>query len=89
MMFSPFNTCSMVLYLAIQYQGECGHIEGCAYSVVFVHNKLLCILDPQFNNSLTTKINMLNNRRIGLSYTKSNKGVACICLFSEIVLYYK
>ena len=30
------NTCSMVLYLTIQYQGECGHIEGHAYSVFFL-----------------------------------------------------
>ena len=25
----------MVIYLMIQYQGECGHIEGHAYSVFF------------------------------------------------------
>ena len=30
-----YNTCSMCIYLTIQYQGECGHIEGHAYSVVF------------------------------------------------------
>ena len=35
MMFSQCNTCSMVIYLTIQYQGECGHIEGHAYSVFF------------------------------------------------------
>ena len=35
MMFSQCNTCSMGIYLTIQYQGECGHIEGHAYSVVF------------------------------------------------------
>ena len=29
------NTCSMVLYLTIKYQGECGHIEGHAYSVLY------------------------------------------------------
>ena len=28
MMFSRFNTCSVVLYHTIQYQGECSHIEG-------------------------------------------------------------
>ena len=33
MMFSQYNTCSMVLYLTIQYQSECGHIEGHAYPV--------------------------------------------------------
>ena len=27
------------IYLTIQYQGECGHIEGHAYSVLFVHNE--------------------------------------------------
>ena len=35
MMFSQCNTCSMVIYLTIQYQGECGHIEGHAYTTVF------------------------------------------------------
>ena len=35
MMFSQCNTCSMVIYITIQYQGECGHIEGHAYSVFF------------------------------------------------------
>ena len=43
MMFSQCNTCSMVIYLTIQYQGECGHIEGHAYSVLFVHNET-CVL---------------------------------------------
>ena len=33
MMFLQFNTCSMVLYLTIQYQGQCGHIAGHAYFV--------------------------------------------------------
>ena len=28
MMFSQCNTCSVVIYLTIQYQGECGHIDG-------------------------------------------------------------
>ena len=42
MMFSQCNTCSMVI-LTIQYQGECGHIEGHAYSVLFVHNET-CVL---------------------------------------------
>ena len=35
MMFSQCNICSMGIYLTIQYQGECGHIEGHAYSVFF------------------------------------------------------
>ena len=39
MMFSQCNTRSMVMYLTIQNQGECGHIEGHAYSVLFVHNE--------------------------------------------------
>ena len=39
MMFSQCITCSMGIYLTIQYQGECGHIEGHAYSVLFVHNE--------------------------------------------------
>ena len=39
MMFSQCNICSMGIYLMIQYQGECGHIEGHAYSVLFVHNE--------------------------------------------------
>ena len=43
MMFSQCNTCSMVIYLTIQYQGECGHIKGHAYSVLFVHNET-CVL---------------------------------------------
>ena len=43
MMFSQCNTCSMVIYLTIQYQGECGHIEGHAYFVLFVHNET-CVL---------------------------------------------
>ena len=43
MMFSQCNTCSMVIYITIQYQGECGHIEGHAYSVLFVHNET-CVL---------------------------------------------
>ena len=34
-MFSQCNTCSMGIYLTIQYQGESGHIKGHAYSVVF------------------------------------------------------
>ena len=45
--------------LTIQYQGECGHIEGHAYSVLFVHNETCaCLLGPrvsciyEFNNSL-------------------------------------
>ena len=47
----------MVMYLTIQYQGECGHIEGHAYSVLFVHNET-CVLGfhvytiYEFNNSL-------------------------------------
>ena len=28
MMFSQCNTCAMVIYFTIQYQGGCGHIEG-------------------------------------------------------------
>ena len=41
MMFSQCNTCSMgILYLTIQYQGECGHMEGHAYFVLFVHNEI-------------------------------------------------
>ena len=43
MMFSQCNTCSMVIYLTIQYQGECGHIEGYAYSVLFVYIET-CVL---------------------------------------------
>ena len=40
MMFSQCNTSQcMGIYLTIQYQGECGHIEGHAYSVLFVHNE--------------------------------------------------
>ena len=36
MMFSQCNTSQcMGIYLTIQYQGECGHIEGHAYSVFF------------------------------------------------------
>ena len=36
MMFSQCNKCSMcIIPYDIQYQGECGHIEGHAYSVVF------------------------------------------------------
>ena len=47
----------MVMYLTIQYQGECGHIEGHAYSVLFIHNET-CVLRfhvytiYEFNNSL-------------------------------------
>ena len=37
MMFSQCNTCST--RLTIQHQRECGHIEGHAYSVLFVHNE--------------------------------------------------
>ena len=44
MMFSQCNACSMVIYLTIQYQGECGHIEGHAYSVLFVHNETCVFL---------------------------------------------
>ena len=29
------SQCNTGLFLTIQYQGECGHIEGHAYSVVF------------------------------------------------------
>ena len=46
MMFSQCNTCSMFIYHGhaglydiIVYQWECGHIEGHAYSVLFVHNE--------------------------------------------------
>ena len=38
MMFLQCNTCPMGLYLTMQYQGEFGHIEGHAYSILFVHN---------------------------------------------------
>ena len=34
MMFSQCNICSMGIYLTIQYQGECGHIEGHTYFVL-------------------------------------------------------
>ena len=56
MMFSQCNTHAMVIYLTIQYQWECGHIEGHAYSVLFVHNKT-CVLEfhvynYEFNNNL-------------------------------------
>ena len=43
MMFSQCNTCAMVIYFTIQYQGGCGHIEGHAYSVLSVLNET-CIL---------------------------------------------
>ena len=53
MMFSRFNTCSMVLYLTIQYQGSVhGHIKGHAYSVLLDHNKLLCLLGSQVYTGL-------------------------------------
>ena len=49
----------MVIYLTIQYQGECGHIEGHAYSVLFVHNETCVfwalefhVYNYEFNNSL-------------------------------------
>ena len=47
---------SIVIYLTIQYQWECGHIEGHAYSVLFVRNEY-CVLEfhvynYEFNNSL-------------------------------------
>ena len=44
MMFSQCNTCSMVMYLTIQNQGECGHIEGHAYTPFYLSiMKLTCV----------------------------------------------
>ena len=32
-----FRTYSFIFYLTIQYQGECGHIEGHAYILCFIY----------------------------------------------------
>ena len=45
----------MVIYLTIQYQWECGHIEGHAYSVLFmklVHVLEFHVYNYEFNNNL-------------------------------------
>ena len=44
LMFSPSNTCSMVLYLTIKYQGECGHIEGQAYTLFYLFIIKICVV---------------------------------------------
>ena len=48
---SQCSTCSMVIYLTIQYQGGCGYIEGHAYCILFVHNET-CVLGFHVYNSL-------------------------------------
>ena len=55
MMFLQFNTCSMVLYLTIQYQGEYGHIEGHAYSVYLSITNFCVFWARGFDNSHTTE----------------------------------
>ena len=61
MMFSQCNICSMGIYLTIQYQGECGHIEGHAFTPFYLsimHMKLVSfgpsgfLYTYELNNSL-------------------------------------
>ena len=68
MMFSQCNTCSMVIYLTIQYQGECGHIEGHAYSVFFpqLPEALRGLMTKQTYRACSPSIALIKN---SLNYT--------------------
>ena len=77
MMVSQCNTCAMVVYLTIQYQGECGHIEGHAYSVLFVHNEI-CVLGFHVYMSLiiascTPEIIHFITKLVGVAFVYSQR----------------
>ena len=78
MMFLQFNTCSMVLHLTIQYQGDrvcmAMHIEGHAYSFFFlgslnglmtipcIHNTVFLLIKHPCISTLTV-VNVSRNGR--------------------------
>ena len=53
----------MGIYLTIQYKGECGHIEGHAYSVLFVHNETCVFLALGFLVHMSLILNSLMHSR--------------------------
>ena len=81
MMFSQCNTCSMGIYLTMHYQGECGHIEGHAYSVLLVHNEtcvfwalgflvlymslIIASFTPENNNNTVKSLNNMHADTLG------------------------
>ena len=71
MMFSQCSTCSMVIYLTIQYQGECGHIEGHAYSVFFsrLPEALRGLMTKQTFRACSPSIALIKN---SLNYIKTS-----------------
>ena len=101
MMFSQCNTCSMVIYKAytIQYHGECGHIEGHAYSIFFVHNET-CVFwalglhaynySYEFNNSLMhprKRASFQNTVKPLNNMRADTLGAGPFVLSREVVLY--
>ena len=78
MMRSQCNTCSMVIYLTIQYQGECGHIEGHAYSVLFVHNET-CVLGFHIYINTSLIIASCTPENIISKYSKTSEYIEHAC----------